>query len=143
MKTCNRCGVVKDDEEFAWKMRFIKRHTICKSCQNEYRREWYETHSDQVKQRARENTASAREENRHFVYQYLLNHPCVDCGENDPLVLTFDHVRGKKRNSISVMVQYGWSLDSIKAEIGLCEVRCFNCHMKKEKQKRGTSYWLF
>jgi len=32
-----------------------------------------------------------------MVFNHFSKHPCVDCGETDPIVLTFDHVRGKKR----------------------------------------------
>jgi hypothetical protein len=30
-----------------------------------------------------------------YVYDYLLTHPCVYCGNANVLTLTFDHVRGK------------------------------------------------
>lgn len=31
-----------------------------------------------------------------FLLVYFKAHPCVDCGEMDSLVLTFDHVRGRR-----------------------------------------------
>ena len=43
--------------------------------------------------------------------------------------------------NISQMVNQGYSLDALKKEIGKCEVRCGNCHMRIEKQRRGTNYY--
>lgn len=143
MKRCSKCGLEKEDEEFNWKIKPFKRHSICKTCSNEYRREWYEGHSDQVKVSAKKHTEEAREAARHYVFQYLQTHPCVDCGNADPYVLTFDHVSGNKRKHISTMVREGFSLETIQEEIDKCEVRCANCHMRKHKKLRGTNYWLF
>ena len=42
-----------------------------------------------------------RNEAKTFVQEYLSTHPCVDCGETNPIVLEFEHVRGKKKASIS------------------------------------------
>lgn len=77
-----------------------------------------------------ENTARYRERNATFVHQYLQTHPCVDCGESDPIVLEFDHVRGKTA-LISRMRWGSTPLELIKAELLLCEVRCVNCHMRR------------
>jgi hypothetical protein len=55
-----------------------------------------------------------REEARLYVFTYLSEHPCQDCGENDPLVLTFDHVRGTKKTNVSQMVNQGYSLRLIQ-----------------------------
>jgi hypothetical protein len=82
-----------------------------------------------------------REQARHYVFEYLSAHPCVDCGQADPTVLTFDHVRGKKKMNISQMVNQGYSLKAIQHEIDICDVRCGNCHMRIEKQRRGTIYF--
>ena len=53
---------------------------------------------------------------------------CKDCGESNPLVLDFDHVRGKKIMCISNMVRNSYSIETIQKEIDKCEVRCANCH---------------
>jgi hypothetical protein len=48
-----------------------------------------------------------------------------DCGEaKQPSLLEFDHVRGRKRASVSRLVLGGYSIASIEAEIGKCEVVC-------------------
>lgn len=52
---------------------------------------------------------------------------CTDCGENNPIVLDFDHIRDKKYN-ISRMIHDGFSWSSIKKEIEKCQVVCANCH---------------
>jgi len=87
---------------------------------------------------------NAREESREFVYQYLCEHPCQDCGETNLLVLTFDDVRGTKRGNISDMVGRGWSMDTIQAEIKKCDVVCFNCHMRREHHRgiKSRFKWL-
>jgi hypothetical protein len=37
------------------------------------------------------------------------------------------------------MVMDGLGIVAIKAEIGKCEVVCFNCHMRREHKKRVAS----
>ncbi len=77
-----------------------------------------------------------REEAERFIYEYLSVHTCVDCGEYDFSVLTFDHVRGKKMD-ISQMVTQGYSIEAIMKEIARCEVVCSNCHMRREQRRRS------
>jgi hypothetical protein len=52
---------------------------------------------------------------------------CTDCGENNPIVLDFDHLKDKKYN-ISQMIHNGFSWKAISKEIKKCEVVCANCH---------------
>jgi hypothetical protein len=78
------------------------------------------------------------QERRQWVAEYLLSHPCIDCGETDPDVLDFDHVRGKKLFCIGRAVQGGYSMTSLVAEVAKCEVRCANCHRKVTRQRERS-----
>lgn len=69
-------------------------------------------------------------ENGIFIWNYLLNHSCVDCGEADPVVLEFDHIRDKTY-SISRLRGSGPNKQKLLEEMAKCEVRCANCHKRK------------
>lgn len=71
-----------------------------------------------------------------YLLEYLTHHPCVDCGEQDPIVLQFDHVRGKKQWAVSEMVHRWMSPRAIIAEIAKCKVRCANCHARRTAIER-------
>lgn len=86
-----------------------------------------------------EQKAEIRLRRRRFIWDYLLSHPCVDCGESDPTVLDFDHVRGTKIENVCTMLCRGQTLDRIKEEMDKCEVRCANCH-RRITAKRGQTY---
>ena len=141
MKTCSKCGLPKDASEYSWSIRGIKKHSSCNSCRNEERMGYYERHKDKELKYKAERQIAKKEEARRFVFNYLKEHPCIDCGNTDPMVLTFDHVRGTKKMNVSQMVNQGYSLEAIQSEIDTCEVRCGNCHMRIEKQRRGTIYF--
>lgn len=68
--------------------------------------------------------------NKKFVLEYLYQHPCVDCGESDPVVLEFDHIKGEKFKELNYMTRNSYSIETIKKEIEKCEVRCANCHRR-------------
>lgn len=65
------------------------------------------------------------------VKNFLLENPCVDCGEQDIRVLQFDHIKGKKIYMISYMIHNQYSIKTIFEEISKCQVRCANCHIRK------------
>jgi hypothetical protein len=65
-----------------------------------------------------------------WVMSYLAAHPCVDCGESDPIVLEFDHMGSKNYDIKDLIV--GWSgRRKLENEIALCVVRCANCHRRR------------
>lgn len=108
-----------------------------KAEQLQYQRDWYAENKDSYRKKANEWKANYRERNRAFVRDYLEDNPCVDCEEDDIYVLTFDHVRGEKRENISTMVRGGYGIESIGEEIEKCEVRCANCHMRRTANQFG------
>ena len=67
---------------------------------------------------------------------FLRGHPCTDCGETDPVVLEFDHVRGTKRFEISRGIT-DRSFESLMLEMAKCEVVCANCHRRRTAQRAG------
>ena len=105
-------------------------------------RRHYQKHKDRIKQRAILHRAKSKKRNARFVRDYLLRHPCIDCGETDPIVLHFDHVRGKKEGNISKGVHTAWSLEKLALEIEKCEVRCANCHLRKTAKEFDWYAWM-
>ena len=72
-----------------------------------------------------------------WLYGYLEEARCVDCGATDPLVLEFDHI-GEKRRNVSELAWTGYSLVSVKREVEKCDVRCANCHRRRTSAARET-----
>lgn len=93
------------------------------------------------RERQKINKENARNKAREFIATYLSEHHCVDCGESDSVVLTFDHVRGQKVSNISDMVGNGLSVEAIRAEIEKTEVTCFNCHTIRTQKRSGSYRW--
>lgn len=78
-----------------------------------------------------------RERTRQKLTEYLLDHPCEICGEDDPIVLEFDHIdRDKKDRPISRIISGHSSWPKVLTEIEKCRVLCANCH------RRYTYYQL-
>lgn len=76
-------------------------------------------------------TQQLRERNRRYIYDWYLAHPCVDCGEDDPVCLEFDHVRGEKKAGVGTLANNSNSIETIQAEIDKCDVVCANCHRRR------------
>jgi hypothetical protein len=132
VKTCTRCGLTKPLDQFPPVRRSEpeKLQFWCRACFAEANTRNYWNNHEREKARLLLQTARKREENRRRAIEYLLAHPCVDCGEKDIVVLQFDHLRDKKFN-ISTMIANGSSWERIEAEIAKCVVRCANCHRLK------------
>ena len=67
---------------------------------------------------------------------HVRDHPCVDCGETDPVVLEFDHL-DEKLASICLLLSQAATSKAIKAEIARCEVVCTNCHRRRTATRAG------
>jgi hypothetical protein len=97
---------------------------------------WKARHPDRDRESNQRTARKYYVRHKRFVYEYLLTHPCVDCGEKDPVVLQFDHVRGVK---LSTITNIRGSFERLKAEMEKCEVRCANCHLRRHTKENG---WL-
>jgi 5-methylcytosine-specific restriction endonuclease McrA len=97
---------------------------------------WYYANREHQLRGDRARHARIRTEIRNTIIDYLATHPCVDCGESDPVVLDFDHIAGKSFN----IAKASWMLVSVErllAEINKCEVRCSNCHRRRTARVQG------
>lgn len=129
-KICFKCGEVKPVVLFSVKTRNKDgRQTHCKACAAHYQKQWHQDNKGWRVPQIKRRQYRLRDINRIKLVTYLQYHPCVDCGETDPIVLQFDHVKGKDEN-ISAMVSSGCTWHSIVLEIRKCEVRCANCHLR-------------
>ena len=128
-KICTRCGKRKKLTSFyrraAVKSGFA---SMCRPCKKEYDRHYYNS-KPQYRQKRKKAVKARLKKIHEFVCRYLEAHPCIDCGENDPVVLEFDHVRGVKRDTISKLKTI--SIDAVAREIQKCVVRCANCHRRR------------
>jgi hypothetical protein len=112
-----------------------KRNVECRKCAYSKRDKMS---ADERKIKRKMSSAKYKLKLQKFVWDYLSNNHCVDCGEANILFLEFDHT-GKKTEWISWLIRKHASLDDIKFEISKCEVRCIGCHRKKTNQKYTDS----
>ena len=137
-KRCCRCGDVKDLSQFSLKDRANGiPHSYCRECHAEWNRAHYLRNKETYIATARRNNAIYIAQNLRRLVEYLLEHPCIDCGESDLLVLDFDHRdRRTKRMAVSTLLRYAaWS--ALEEEIAKCDVRCANCHRRRTARQLG------
>lgn len=134
---CKRCRRALPVAEFAWRSvdRGL-RQPWCRPCHNAQKRKHYDLNGPRERARTLARHHRLVAENAPRLRQYLVEHPCVDCGESDPLVLEFDHIRDK-RIEVPRMLWSGAPWTQIALEIAKCEVRCANCHRRRTARQRG------
>lgn len=133
MKDCCICKNQKEDECFSFRNKAKNtRCSECKACHKEYVKEHYRQNKQAYIIRSSKGSKRRMSDSQHKICDYLLIHPCVDCGETDIRVLEFDHENpSNKEDAVYAMVVRGFSWDKIQMEIEKCSVRCANCHRIK------------
>ena len=137
VKTCNRCKLEKSTSDFG--RRGAGLNTYCKDCMRQFTKHHYLANKQKYqtanKQWFIEHPQALRDyklDRKALVIQYLVTHPCVDCGETDPVVLEFDHRdRHTKTGSVNSLAASHSSWERIQKEIDKCDVRCCNCHRRR------------
>lgn len=141
MKTCQTCNIEKSLDEFHNRAKAKDgKQTRCKDCNKAQRKAYYKTAHGKAKNNATSiaYNRGVRTTHRHQLYEYLLAHPCVDCGEADPIVLEFDHLDpSEKLFDVARACRNGYRWDKVLAEIKKCVVRCANCHKRRTAEQFG------
>lgn len=133
-KQCCTCKISKSEDSFSKCARMSDGlQPRCKQCAAAY----FAANRDKVLPLIHARKKQLSKEKREIIWNHLQEHPCVDCGETDPLVLDFDHVRGEKRGNVSSMVTDNRPVRFFLEEIDKCEIRCSNCHRRKTARDRG------
>ena len=136
-RKCYRCGEPKPAEEFAWRRKAKgQRDSFCRPCRSAYGREHYVANRQRYIDQAAMVKRRLRHERTLALIEYFRTHPCVQCGEADPVVLEFDHVRDKAFDIGQNLLDHRW--EAIVEEIAKCEVVCANCHRRRTAQRRGA-----
>jgi 5-methylcytosine-specific restriction endonuclease McrA len=130
-KRCSRCGEVKPLDEFH-KNRSNRDglQARCRECNTSVAKQHYADHPEHRRARIDAWMRRVNDEHKRRVLEHLRDHPCVDCGEDDPVVLEFDHLRDKS-SGVSELLLAHVRWERVAAEIAKCEVRCANCHRRR------------
>lgn len=97
-------------------------------------REWEAANRDRVRERNRVANAKRMTVLREII-DAAKSQPCVECGVTlPPACMDLDHVRGQKRRTVGN--GSGFGVETLRAEIAKCEVRCPNCHRLRHYYER-------
>ena len=139
MRVCSRCKKVLDDIDFNWKIKGISRAYNCRKCSQEYIKSHYERNRKYYLEKAERNRKKNRQACFEYLKTYLSQHPCVDCGEKDIIVLEFDHKEWKKkRANVGDLLANNATPNKLAREVAKCEIRCANCHRRKTMRENNS-----
>src|SRR4051794_3100042 len=93
LRLCGRCGEAKPVSEFAWRRKArSQRDNMCRPCRAAYHHQHYLANKERYVDQARARKDLLRRERTAYLLEYFVRNPCMDCGEDDPVVLEFDHL---------------------------------------------------
>lgn len=118
LKRCARCESVQALSNFRSSSKSKTGVTsYCKPCEKQYAQTSHQNRAVTIKR---------------WIFNYLKEHSCVDCGDTEVLSLDFDHIQGRKRFNIAhAFMIKNMTIDKLKTEVAKCDVRCRKCHVIK------------
>ena len=140
MKTCTICKQSKALSEFnkhSGRKDGLQSH--CRGCSHKKFKDYYHKNKEKQYRVVKDRQKRVLVETRQEVVNYLMTHPCVDCGQTDIRLLEFDH-REDKVKAVTTMIHTGYSIENIRKEIAKCDVRCCNCHRLKTYERMGNTW---
>lgn len=106
----------------------------CRSCS----RTWYLLNTSEHIRRVAVRNKRVRGEHQELMAAYLLENPCVDCGESDLRVLELDHEDpAEKSENVGRLLTLALPWSTVLAEMDKCSVRCANCHRRRTAEAYG------
>jgi len=138
-KSCSRCKQELPTEKFNIRNKNTgKLQAMCAECNKVYQQEHYQNNKKYYAVKAKTYDKIYKTNILEKLYLFLIEHPCVDCGETDPIVLEFDHrEQSSKDFSIGNRLRDGYSWEKIMREVDKCDVRCANCHRRRTAVQLG------
>jgi hypothetical protein len=131
-KRCGTCQAEKPTSDFGKnRAKPDGLQSSCNPCRKKVNASYYRRSKEKFNPIRQERLRKARAESRRRLAEYLLDHPCVDCGESDIVVLQFDHRSDNKVADVGTMVADGLTWSRIAAEIAKCDVVCANDHSRR------------
>lgn len=142
-KFCSKCGPKSGSKpitEFNWKNESKGlRQSYCRACSARNSQHYYLKNKKKHVAVVMARKERVSEENKSRIIDYLSEHPCVDCQEDNIIVLDFDHEEPSLKNAcVSRMVDQGYAWSTISEEISKCKVRCANCHRIRTAKQFGS-----
>lgn len=142
-KVCAKCKSNKPTTEF-YKATNARDglQSYCKDCLTGAVMRHYRRGDGKYKRNVKRRTKNYAITRRRYVFEQLAQRPCVDCGESNPMILDFDHVRGQKVGNVSTLASRKVPIQELNAEIAKCEARCVRCHRIKNIEQNGWYTYL-
>ena len=136
MRKCGRCGDEKPLADFAWRRKAKGQlDNYCRPCRAAYKQIHYTQNRARYIAQSQQRKKSVAEERTAYLVDFFREHPCVDCGETDPIVLEFDHLRDKAFGIARGIRDRNWQ--SVLDEMAKCDVVCANCHRRRTAFRGG------
>lgn len=141
-KRCWSCGEHKPPPDFAYaNQRLGTRQGHCRVCHAAFRRAHYLANKPDYIRRGMVQVKARLVENRRQLLRFLRAHPCVDCGQTDPVVLEFDHRDPANKVAAVTALVHRRRWVSVQVEINKCDVRCVNCHRRRTAEQFRWGKW--
>src|SRR4051812_5038084 len=109
--------------------------TIARPCRATYKQEYYALNRQRYIEAAVQRRTALAAERAAYLIEFFATHPCVECGEADPVVLEFDHLGDRSFNIAKGLRDRSWP--ALLDEIAKCDVVCANCHRRRTAIRGG------
>lgn len=105
------------------------------SARQRQRKKWRAENPNWYKEYYKKYMPMRQAQNKEYLESVRRNSKCMDCGEDNYVLLQFHHRNGKEKYSIGMYTR--WSLKRLEEEINKCDVLCANCHLLRHHNEQS------